>query len=210
MKNKKTMVIAILALIIIIGVVIYFFFFRKTDGMNSTNDLGNTNNKQTSYVYWNDNFYMTFYPSTQIPTGTGLSGTYTTREALATDYSGWTNNSIYIKTTKVNGKVTGHTACLWYNNREFCFGPNYWVETGNGNERHNSDENGIATMNKLQAAMEEALGTQADSCTSHRDIAYCDFGNFYCRALSIAAVQCHSNITTNSCTVDGDGDASCG
>ncbi len=208
MKNKKTMVIAILALIIIIGVVIYFFFFRKTDGMNSTNDLENTNNKQTSYVYWNDNFYMTSYSSTQIPTGTGLSGTYTTREALATDYSGWANNSIYIKTTKVNGKVTGHTACLWYNNREFCFGPNYWVETGNGGTNHQSAENGVATKNKLQAAMETALGTQADSCYSYLDNAYCYFGGFYCYADANGSVYCDDDGLF--CGVNGDGSSGCG
>ena len=43
--------------------------------------------EQVSYVYWNDNFSDTTYTSSQVPTGTGLNGTYATREELANAYS---------------------------------------------------------------------------------------------------------------------------
>jgi hypothetical protein len=160
-----------------------------------------------SFVYWNDNLSNTTYTSTQVPTGSGLNGTYAARELLATAYSNWENAPIYIKTTKVNGTVTGHTSCLWYNNREFCIAPNYWVETGNGDENHISTENGVATKNKLQAAMETALGTQADSCSSHPGSAGCDFGDFYCYADPDGCVGCYAAYGT--CVVYSDGSSEC-
>ena len=151
------------------------------------------------YVYWNDNFSGTTYTSTQIPTGTELNGTYQTREQLATAYTDWEDTPVYIKTTKVNGTVTGHTACLWYNNREFCMAPNYW------------DTDGATTIAKLKADMENVLGiTIADSSCSFSTIfAICDAGVFPCGAGSLGFVHCGSDVTNESCFVDGSGNARC-
>ena len=63
-------------------------------------------------MYWNDNFSGTTYSSSQVPTGTGLGGTYQTREALATAYSNWSNSPYYIKTTKIDNIVINHQTCL--------------------------------------------------------------------------------------------------
>ncbi len=150
-----------------------------------------------SFVYWNDNFSDTTYSSTQVPTGTGLNGTYATRELLATAYTDWEDAPIYIKTTKVNGTVTGHSACLWYNNREFCIAPNYW------------DTDEATTEGKLKADMENALGiTIADSsCNSNTSYAYCNAGDFGCHAYSTGHVDCDSSVTNEYCGVDGYGGA---
>ena len=155
---------------------------------------------QETFVYWNNNFSNTQYTNTQVPTGSGLNGTYATREELATAYNNWSNLPIYIKTTKVNGTVTGHAACLWYNNREFCIAPNYW----------NMD--GATTKAKLKADMENALGiTIADSsCSSDASGAYCYAGDFFCYSGSYGYVDCDSDVTIENCFVNGSGDASCG
>ncbi len=160
------------------------------------------------YVYWNDDFSGTNYTSTQVPTGTGLNGTYQTREQLATAYSNWGNAPIYIKTTKVNGTVTGHAACLWYNNREFCIAPNYWTGTIGVN---NATE-GANTKVKLKADMENALGiTIADSnCHSNTSNAYCYAGDFDCYANYNGFVGCGSLVADEYCYVDGSGNAHCG
>ena len=156
---------------------------------------------QETFVYWNDNFgYTHEYASNEAPTGSGLNGTYETREQLATAYSNWSNNPIYIKTTKVNGTVTGHTACLWYNNREFCIAPNYW----------NTDS--ATTKAKLKADMENALGiTIADySCTYDAIGTTCGTGDLYCNADSNGDVDCASLVVTyGDCYVNSSGDASC-
>ena len=160
-----------------------------------------------SFVYWNGGFNDTIYTSTRVPTGTGLSGTYQTREQLATAYSNWSNAPIYIKTTKVNGTVTGHEACLWYNNREFCIAPNYWTGTiGVSNATE-----GANTKAKLKADMENALGiTIADSsCNSSTNDAYCNAGDFYCNANSTGTVSCCSRVTRGYSVVNESGGAYC-
>ena len=160
-----------------------------------------------SFVYWNDNFSSEEYTSTQVPTGNGLNGTYQTREQLATAYSNWSNAQIYIKTTNVNGTVTGHTACLWYNNREFCIAPNYWTGTIGVN---NATE-GANTKAKLKADMENALGiTIADSsCNFNPGDAVCLVGDFRCGADSDGFVSWYSFVADVYCDVDGSGVAYC-
>jgi len=160
-----------------------------------------------TFVYWNDNFSNSTYAKTAVPTGSGLNGTYSTRELLATAYTDWEDTPVYIKTTKVNGTVTGHVTCLWYNNREFCIAPNYWTGTIGVN---NATE-GANTKAKLKADMENALGiTIADSsCYSSPSDAYCDAGDFYCYAASRGYVSCNSSVTDGRCFVDGSGDAGC-
>ncbi len=159
------------------------------------------------YVYWNDNFSGTNYTSTQVPTGTELNGTYQTREQLAAAYTDWEDAPIYIKTTKVNGTVTGHIACLWYNNREFCIAQNYWTGTiGVSNATE-----GANTKAKIKADMETALGiTIADSsCSSDTTYAACNAGGFYCYAYYDGYVYWFSNVTEEACGVDGSGIANC-
>ena len=157
------------------------------------------NGGKISFVYWNDDFSNTTYTSTQVPTGTGLNGIYQTREQLATAYSNWSNAQIYIKTTKVNGTVTGHTSCLWYNNREFCVAPNYW------------DTDSATTKTKIKADMENALGiTIADSsCGSITSYAGCSAGDFSCGAYSYGDVRCFSRVSDESCYVYGLSNANC-
>ena len=118
-----------------------------------------------------------------------------------------TNYSYYLKHEVEDNIIESTEACIYYNNNEFCLGPNYWVETGNGNAQHQSTENGVATKNKLQTAMETALGTQADSCYSYSDNAYCYFGDFYCYAAMDGNVECYE--VNSYCGVRGDGSSIC-
>ncbi len=114
----------------------------------------------------------------------------------------------YLKHEVEENEIESTEACLWYNNHEFCLGPNYWVETGNGNAQHESAENGVATKNKLQTAMETALGTQADSCSSGSVHAGCYFGDFRCGADADGYVDCYDG--GGYCEVNGDGSSGCG
>ncbi len=165
------------------------------------------NGGKISFVYWNDNFDGTSCTSTQAPIGTGLNGTYESREQLATAYSNWSNIPIYMKTTKVNGTVTGHAACLWYNNREFCIAPNYWTGTiGVSNATE-----GANTKAKLKADMEDALGiTIADSsCDSSTSRGRCRVGDFFCNANYTGSVSCNLYSALGTCYVFGIGNAYC-
>ena len=119
-----------------------------------------------------------------------------------------TNYDYYLKHEVEDNIIESTEACLYYNNNEFCLGPNYWVETGNGNAQHESAENGIATKNKLQTAMETTLGTQADSCYSYSNSADCHFGDFNCRAAADGSVYCGDD--SGYCEVNGDGSSVCG
>ncbi len=122
-----------------------------------------------------------------------------------------TNYSYYLKHEVEDDIIEDTEACLYYNNNEFCFGPNYWVETGNGGTNHQSAENGVATKNKLQTAMETALGTQASSCYSSSNEAYCNFGDFYCDAYADGYVECNWNDDVGGyCGVSGGGSSVCG
>ena len=158
--------------------------------------------EQVSYVYWNDNFeYTNDYSYNVIPTGNGIYGVYLTMEELASAFSNWSNYPIYVKSSKVGNNVVGHSSCLWYNNHEFCLGPNYWV----GDSQDQLD--GTTTKEKLQAAMEEALGTQADNCLSNSDGVDCYFGELYCRATADAGVSCAGS--GGGCGIDTNGTATC-
>ncbi len=148
----------------------------------------------TEYVYWNASFNGTTYTSTQVPTGA-----YQTREALATAYSNWSNAPVYIKTTKVNGTVTSHLACIWYNNHEFCISPNYW------------DTNATTTKTKLKADMENSLGITIpdSSCTTNENSIYCSASTLDCFSASNGEVNCTSAPTLLFCNVDGSGNSKC-
>ena len=106
-----------------------------------------------------------------------------------------------------NDIIENTEVCLWYNNHEFCFKPNYWVETGNGDSEHMSIENGEATKDKLQAAMEAALGIQADNCPFGTSYVRCHFTDFYCGVSSDGGVSCCSDY--HGCGVESDGSSEC-
>ena len=104
--------------------------------------------------------------------------------AVATN-SGFNNGDHYLRTTYINNVATGHAACIKYNDREFCIEPNYWacpIST-------RSSECGLKTQAKLQAAMEAALGTSADFCTSTSGDAGCIIGSAFCSAYSVGYVE---------------------
>ena len=117
------------------------------------------------------------------------------------------DHNYYLKHEVENNIIQSTEVCLWYNNNEFCFGPNYWVETGNGGVMHYSSENGLATQNKLRNAMEEALDIEANSCYYQTDHAGCHFGNFDCYATAGGYAICHYD--TSYCQVDTDGVSTC-
>ena len=154
---------------------------------------------QAQESYWNDSFagqYVYSYPlgqrSTDGETWTSGSPTsYPTLSQLQSNYSSFSTNPIYIKTTDK------HQACLYYNNHEFCFGANYW------------DTDGATTKAKLKTAMESALGTSAENSNSTSSGASCGFGDFHCNVNSDGFVSCGSYSSDAVCVVNPDGTAYC-
>ena len=159
-----------------------------------------------NYKYWNNNFagYSYKFASNTIPTGTGLQGTYDSRNALASAYTSFSSTPVYIRTTLLDNTPAKHDSCLWYNNREFCLGPNYWTGTI-GVEDATAGAN---TKNKLKADMEAALGISASSCTPNRAIVSCTFGSLHCDAYYYGTVYCAVG-NSRYCYVDSDGTAFC-
>ena len=94
------------------------------------------------------------------------------------------NYKHYIKHEVENKIIKKTEACIWYNNHEFCLGPNYWV----GDAQDQID--GTTTKAKLQTAMETALGTQADSCSSYSGSAECSFGDLTCGTIPSGDSSC--------------------
>ena len=117
------------------------------------------------------------------------------------------NHHYYLKHEVEDGIIESTEVCLWYNNNEFCLGPNYWVETGNGDAHHESAENGIATMNKLQTEMEAALETQTNGCSSNSVNALCNFGGFYCSVDANGLIECLEEV--GICEVYPNGSSKC-
>ena len=183
---------------------------QKAERIEQLVDLKSINANGTggviTFKYWNNNFAGSSYQfaSNSIPTGSGLSGTYDSRAALASAYSSFSSTPIYIKTTQINGSTYGHTACLWYNEHEFCFGPNYWITPLAGAE---SEYWGNITKNQLKSNMEVALGTTASSCDSDAYDAYCYFGSFHCVSDYEGYVSC--NTGSHFCRVESAGTAYC-
>ena len=143
-----------------------------------------------------------YYPTEQACLDDVDTGTYTcTAGSITKPY--------YLKHEVEDNIIESTEVCLYYNNHEFCLGPNYWVETGNGDKYHKSEENGLATKNKIQTAMETALGTQAN-CNSFESRAYCFFGDFSCFAFANGSVDCNDYTNAGGyCEVDGDGTSLC-
>ena len=110
-----------------------------------------------------------------------------------------TNYDYYLKHEVENNIIEDTEVCIWYNNHEFCIGPNYW------------DTDSETTKTKLKADMESALGiTIADSsCGSYTSDAICAAGDFDCNAGSNGDVYCHSDVTGEYCGVNGSGGAGC-
>ena len=119
------------------------------------------------------------------------------------------NNIIYLKHEVVDGFIEDSKVCIWYNNHEFCMGPNYWVETGNGGTNHQSEENGIATKNKLQAELEAALGIQADSYFESSAQVNFNLSLVSCFAYPSGEVNCLDFNYYKLCHVYADGTSQC-
>ena len=148
------------------------------------------------YAYWNDNYGMTTYNSTQMPSGSGLSGTYPTREDLALAYSNFSNSPVYIKTTTQGSNILGHEICVWSNNAELCFEPNYW------------ESNGSITLAKVQNDLETKLGFASTdyTCSGGSGSIQCTFDGFACDIKTTGTTECYKG---NSCYVNGSGAAFC-
>ncbi len=140
------------------------------------------------YLTCGNNWY---YPTEQACLDDVDTSTYTcTAGSITKPY--------YLKHEVVNNIIDSTEVCLWYNNHEFCIGPNYWV--GDAQDQ----EEGTTTEAKLQTAMETALGIQADSCSSSSRSANCNFGDFRCDAFADGFVECHDD-GGGYCDVNGDG-----
>ena len=183
---------------------------------------------EIEYAYWNSNFNSDEFEPDELPSGTGLLGTYETREALATAYSnsianGFQDRPIYIKSTILNGSVLKHESCIYYDSHELCLGANYWSGETCEDTSCYSEANGLATRNKLKAAMESKLGiTLYNSSSEARNAGnpgfYCNYDahaadcylddNIYCYVSASGHVDCDVE-SGSACCIDGDGDAYC-
>ena len=127
--------------------------------------------------------------------------------------------NIYLKHNVVDGIIRNTEACLYYNNHEFCLGPNYWEGTIGVQDSAAGEE----TKNKLQTAMENAIGTSADNCSFDSEHTECTFGDpsgrhgYECDVYYDGSVNC-ANLRGGvqecesygyMCGVDSDGKASC-
>lgn len=122
--------------------------------------------------------------------------TYSSVDALKAEYSNFANLPFYIKTT-----ATEHQACLYYNNKEFCLGPSYWI---------NGDTDGSQTGEKLQREMATALGiSESDLSCSSGSTVMCSVSVFRCGINSDGHVSCIVPAATG-CYVQSGGSASCG
>lgn len=144
--------------------------------------------------YWNDNFSRSgIYKFPDTP-----SITYASVDELQTGYGpeNFASHPAYIKTTDK------HQVCIYYNNKEFCMGTNYWVS---------GDTDGSKTTAKLKAGMGSALGVTVDACESSSYNAVCgvsnDVSNLTCWVNSADSVMCDGNGV--ACVVNGDGSAEC-
>ena len=107
--------------------------------------------------YWNANFGGVYtFPD-------GPNTKYSTLAELQSNYADFSIRPIYVITTS-----TEYQGCIYYNNHEFCYTPDFW------------DTDGATTEIKLKNAMETALGVSADSCSSTSGGALCSFGSLSC------------------------------
>ncbi len=143
----------------------------------------------TRSVYWtvNEGGASTNYEANSKPSNTKNS--YTSL--------GLSQPGIFVKTSiNSTDEVTGHEACMYYNNKTFCLAKGYW------------DTNETKTLEKLKAAMEEALGKTTNNCTSASSYATCYMtSNARCASFKTGSVYCR--IGSNGCTVEANGNTSC-
>ena len=99
----------------------------------------------------------------------------------------------YLKYYVEDNIIEKTESCLLYQNREFCFEQNYWVETGNGGTSHESEENGLATLNKLRLDMQSKFGVVSDECYNDTGSAGCYYGDRHCIVESSGYVGCGIN-----------------
>ncbi len=191
-EKQKSPLKAILAIILIVAIavgVVYFLGKDKPATNSSTNDNNNIiNDKDSGYVYWT------------IEQG-GWDTKYSNTEKPANAYSSYSSLNLsepdqLIRTKMRGNSVESHETCLYYNNKIFCMGPNYW------------DTDGEITKNKLKENMESALGTSADNCKSYIDYSSCSFGGGTCYAHLDGLSVCDDGIYY--CDITKDGSAICG
>ena len=152
---------------------------------------------QITYRYWNNNYTYQLFKNNSYPTGAGLRGTYNSREELANAYgsSNFNTRPIYIKTILYNKQAVQHSVCLWYNNKELCLEPYYWVGTI-GVTDANAE---INTMNKLKTDM-ESLGLTSVGCSSYVTSIRCTSGTISCVVGNDNSYSCSkTNAYTNGC-----------
>ena len=154
------------------------------------------------HKYWNDDFEGNYYYFFGSP-----EDVYATRAELETAYgsSNFANSPIYIRSAFKENYAIYHEACFWYNNKEFCLAPNYWV--GDSQDQ----TNGATTKAKIKADMEAALGiTFADGdCSSNNNEAGCHVDGFGCGALNTGEVYCNSRVSHLRCGINVPGDVTC-
>ncbi len=148
------------------------------------------------YVYWglNEGGKNVQYASNQKPDTTYDS--YTS--------FGFDNAGLFIR-TKINAsnEASGHEACMFFNNKIYCFKQGYWVS---------GDSDGSSTMVKLKADMESSYGQSTSSCGKDPTYAVCRMGSNASaapRCIAKPTNQSYCQMGDNNCGVYGSGKAYC-
>ena len=115
----------------------------------------------------------------------------------------------YLKHNIENNIIESTEVCLYYNNSEFCLANNYWVETGNGNQYHESEENKIASWNKLKSEMETTIGIPVDKCNVYDGEIFCLYNDFSCCTESSGSVNIQGGYGELCCKINVDGSSYC-
>ena len=148
--------------------------------------------EESTAYYWNDNFSSDGYTFPNTP-----ATTYPTLAQLQNNYAEFSDRPFYIKTTSTENLV-----CVYYNDREFCMGQNYWV-TG--------DSDGSQTKTKLKNDIESALEVSVVHCDQHSSSVSCSFGplgTLSCQQDSSNYLVCTDNLH-NQCSILDDGITFC-
>ena len=179
------------------------FYLTEDTVIDMTNHAGTLADPyriKMDYVYWNNNFNSGYFTRGQIPTGTGLNGTYDSRLALETAFgsSNFAAAPYYIKTVILSNSAGDHSLCLYYNNHEFCYMPNYW------------DTDVATTKAKFKNDLETQLGItipDVNFITSSTSVS-CEFGNYSCMVSSYNSIGC-SNSSGRYCNINTIGTVYC-
>ncbi len=191
---------------VVITLINHNFNQNDNTGKNVTGSLVISETNPISYVYWNDNFSVDEYASNEVP-----STTYATKTALENAYgaANFSNNNVYIRSTKLVNTIIGHEACLWYNSGEVCVNPKYWG-TGNDNNPWYS------AIPEILDEMNTAFGTSLtdDICDGDSFSAGCYINGRRTNKNGFSFMRAGSSYAHSSsgvpCYVDRFGSAACG